>query len=51
MSPLAFFRRLFCRHREFDFVRNIYGDEINHCGGRSWFSLNRRLLHMRRQLD
>lgn len=34
MSPLAFLRRLFCRHREFDFVRNIYGDEINHCGGK-----------------
>lgn len=34
MNPLAFIRRLFCRHREFDFVRNIYGDEINLCGGK-----------------
>ena len=30
-------RRLFCRH-EYEFVRNIYGDEINHVGGnRSWW--------------
>ena len=29
MSILTFFRRLFCRHSEFDFVRNIYGDEIH----------------------
>ncbi len=26
--------RLFCRHVAGDFVRNIYGDEINHCGGK-----------------
>ena len=25
-------KRLFCEH-EYDFVRNIYGDEINACGG------------------
>ena len=32
-----FFKRLFCRH-EYEFVRNIYGDEINHVGGyRSWW--------------
>jgi hypothetical protein len=34
MAILTFIRRLFCQHREFDFVRNIYGDEINHCGGK-----------------
>lgn len=34
MSILTFFRRLFCRHSEFDFIRNIYGDEINECGGK-----------------
>jgi hypothetical protein len=26
-------RALFCRHRERKFVRNIFGDEINWCGG------------------
>lgn len=31
-------KRLFCNH-EWQFVRNIYGDEINHVGGyRSWWS-------------
>ena len=25
-------KRLFCEH-EYEFVRNIYGDEINACGG------------------
>ena len=25
-------KRLFCKH-QFVFVRNIYGDEINKCGG------------------
>lgn len=30
-------KRLLCRH-EYEFVRNIYGDEINHVGGnRSWW--------------
>jgi hypothetical protein len=29
-----FLKRLFCRHRRTQFVRNVYGDEINHCGGR-----------------
>lgn len=28
---MQFFRRLFCQH-EFDFVRNIHGDEIIECG-------------------
>ena len=26
------FKRLFCKH-EYEFVRNIHGDEINWCGG------------------
>lgn len=34
MAFLTFIRRLFCQHREFDFVRNIHGDEINQCGGK-----------------
>ena len=25
---IAFFKRLFCKHYEVTFVRNIYGDEI-----------------------
>ena len=25
-------KQLFCKH-EYYFVRNIYGDEINYCGG------------------
>lgn len=25
---MGFFKRLFCRHPEQEFVRNIYGDEI-----------------------
>lgn len=30
-------KRIFCHH-EWQFERNIYGDEINHVGGkRSWF--------------
>lgn len=30
-------KRLFCKH-DYEFVRNIYGDEINHVGGaRSWW--------------
>ena len=35
----SFIRRLFCRHTKgLTFVRNIYGDEINHVGGKrsSW---------------
>lgn len=32
-----FFKSLFCKH-EYVFKRNIYGDEINWCGGhRSWW--------------
>ena len=36
MSLLTFILRLLCWHRrsEFEFVRNIYGDEINACGGK-----------------
>lgn len=30
---LTKFRRILCRHRNLVFVRNIYGDEINWCGG------------------
>ena len=30
---LSFLRRLFCHH-ELNFVRGIYGDEINMVGGR-----------------
>ena len=34
---MSIITRLFCRH-EYEFVRNIYGDEINHAGGcRSWW--------------
>ncbi|MBQ9317006.1 MAG: hypothetical protein IJ203_09300 [Atopobiaceae bacterium] len=30
-------KRLLCKH-EYEFVRNIYGDEVNHVGGcRSWW--------------
>jgi hypothetical protein len=30
---LAWVRRLFCKHPESYFVRNIHGDEINEWGG------------------
>jgi hypothetical protein len=30
---IPFLRRLFCRHVDHEFVRNIYGDEINLTGG------------------
>lgn len=30
---MSIIRRFFCRH-EWEFVRNIYGDEINHVGGK-----------------
>lgn len=34
---MSIVKRLFCRH-EWEFVRNIYGDEINAAGGnRSWW--------------
>lgn len=29
---MKWIKRLFCEH-EYEFVRNIYGDEINTCGG------------------
>ena len=36
-----FFKRLFCRHKNIYFIRNIYGDEINHVSVskiyRSWW--------------
>ena len=34
---MRWLKRLLCKH-DFEFVRNIYGDEINHAGGRrSWW--------------
>ena len=34
---MSIIKRLFCRH-EYEFVRNIYGDEIVHAGyNRSWW--------------
>lgn len=34
---MSWLKRLFCKH-DYEFVRNIYGDEINHVGGRrSWW--------------
>lgn len=35
MSLATFARRVFCRHRNVRFVRNIHGDEINTTGKRS----------------
>ncbi len=36
-SPIKIVRRLLCRH-EWEWLRNIYGDEINLAGGkRSWW--------------
>jgi len=29
---MGWIKRLFCKH-EYEFLRNIYGDEINYCGG------------------
>ena len=29
-----FWQRCFCRHQVMTFVRNLYGDEINHNGGK-----------------
>jgi len=38
---MGLFKRIFCRHKEAVFVRNIYGDEINHVSlskvYRSWW--------------
>jgi len=31
---IKFIRSLFCRHKSITFIRNIYGDEINHAGGK-----------------
>ncbi len=34
---MGFIKRMFCKH-EYEFIRNIYGDEINHLDGkRSWW--------------
>lgn len=35
-------RQVFCLHRRLEFVRNIYGDEINYSGGNRslWTCLN-----------
>lgn len=30
---MKIFKRLFCKH-EYEWERNIYGDEINYCGGK-----------------
>lgn len=32
-----FWRRMLCRHKQWEFVRNIYGDEINHVDGKRSF--------------
>lgn len=29
---MKWLKRLFCRHKDTSFVRNIYGDEIIECG-------------------
>lgn len=34
---LPYLFRLFVCDHDFIFVRNIYGDEINHAGARSWW--------------
>ena len=43
MRIVELLRRLFCRHRDLVFVRNIYGDEIVHSGRfkRSWWQCQR----------
>lgn len=30
-------KRMLCKHKNLKFIRNIYGDEINLTGGRSWW--------------
>ena len=53
---MSIIKRLLCRH-EWEFVRNIYGDEINLAGGRrSWWRCKRcgkRVLnpHLYRELE
>lgn len=38
---MSIIKRLLCKH-EYEFERNIYGDEINHVGGnRSWWVCKR----------
>jgi len=32
-TAMEFLKQLFCKHSQIDFVRNIYGDEINHFNG------------------
>ena len=38
---MGFIQRLFCNHKNIKFIRNIYGDEINHVSlskvYRSWW--------------
>ena len=33
---LQLLKRLFCRHKNLEVVRKIYGDEINAYGGKRW---------------
>lgn len=49
---MTFLQWLFCKHRNLAFVRNIYGDEINHCGGyRSlWHCPDCKMEEYRREL-
>lgn len=33
---IKIFKKLFCKH-EYQHEYNVYGDEINRCGCRSWY--------------
>ena len=34
---IEFIKRLFCRHYKVEFVRNVYGDQINYFNCRSFW--------------
>ena len=44
-----FFNRMFCKHQVCDFVRNVYGDEINYLNCRSLWKCRKCGAEVKRQ--
>lgn len=40
-TVMGIFKMIFCRHKTEEFIRNIYGDEVNRMGGRSLWKCKR----------
>lgn len=48
-----FWRRMLCKHKQWEFVSNIYGDEINRSGGKRsmWKCTECGLVWLRDELE